>query len=483
MRLAGGALALFLLALIVVIGLRILKKRGAFFVYGNQKNPLYVSDNGRGLSVIDPLRMSSAVAGVDGNGGNIEMPISEAARLQIALAMAYVLGQQAQHNPFPPVKPIQLYQTDETKKFGAAEWTMSKTPITDALPSLAAHPSTPQLPSPAKAAAQAFIASSSVSLPDWSKFLNYDEPNLLIGMNEKYIALNPERDPHLMFAGTTGAGKTRQGLVITAASALRLGWHVIVLNRAGADFAALEKHPRLNLFDDQDVALNVLQALVAEVDRRNGILRERGVSTWRRLENAEPEILLLIDELVAFTLSLADQSLATQTWKHVVHTASAGRKCGLHFGFATTDPTHKTLGRLGLVVRDNCARVAFRLRGGQAVIPGGDALDLSQRHFLALTSDGNAPLAGAAFDPSDEQLQEFVALISRGIEREPFPLVIDQAPARDIEEEIRELHAKGKSINEIQRSVFGTGPGGRDYYRVKQAITTAQTSREMADAA
>jgi hypothetical protein len=141
-------------------------------------------------------------------------------------------------------------------------------------------------------------------------------------------------------------------------------------------------------------------------------LRAANASTWERLANAEPRVLIIVDELVALTQSTVETAQAMSLWRAVVHITSAGRKCGLHLAFATTDPTYKTLGKLGLVARDNCARIAFRLRNEQAIMPGGRALNLDARHFLALTSAGNAPIYGAAFSPTDEELTKFAQQIT-----------------------------------------------------------------------
>jgi hypothetical protein len=51
--------------------------------------------------------------------------------------------------------------------------------------------------------------------------------------------------------------------------------------------------------------------------------------------------------------------------------------------------------------------VAFRLRSQQVVLPG-DALELGPRRFLALTSAANAPIPGAAFAPTDDDLRALV---------------------------------------------------------------------------
>ena len=374
---------------------------GLLQTYGPNKNPLVINKNGRGLTIHDPLNATAASTTFDGLGGVTANELPELMRLNVLLQKLAVLYQQAQHAPFPPA-PGQP-DRQERWKIGALEHETR----TGALP---ASPARPRLAAPSVPALQTLEAAEQTAglpLPAWSLFTSFEwsrqELLIGIGLNGLPLTLNPEADPHMLVAGTSGSGKTRHGLTVLIASALRLGWHVVILNRAGADFGALAEHPAAHLFDEPDAPLRWLTAAAREVDRRNAILREANASTWGRLPQAAPRVLLVVDELVALAQS-AEPPMMRALWSAVAHITSAGRKCGLHLAFATTDPTYKTLGRQGLVARDNCARVAFRLRSQQVAVPG-EALELGPRRFLALTSVQSAPLPGAAFAPSDDDLR------------------------------------------------------------------------------
>ncbi len=400
----GTCVVIYLIFILVRTYNRNTAKAGSVIAYGPNGNPLILADNGKkGQTIINPLINTSAITTIDGQGQVAANELPELMRAQAMLGALAVLYQQAQHSPFKPVAGVPA--TYDRWKVGPVEHETQRGAVPAPLirPRLAA----PDLPSQM---AQAAEETAALPLPAWSLFTSFEwsRQELLIGVgpNGVPLTLNPEADPHMLVAGTSGSGKTRHGLTVLAAGALRLGWHVIVLNRAGADFGAFIGHPAAHLFDAPEAPLSWLMAAAHEVDQRNIQLREANVSTWGRLANAAPRVLLVVDELVALVQS-ADAPAMRAMWSAVAHITSAGRKCGMHLAFATTDPTYKTLGRQGLVARDNCARVAFRLRSQQVVLPG-DALELGPRRFLALTSAANAPIPGAAFAPTDEDLRALV---------------------------------------------------------------------------
>lgn len=478
LQIGGFVVGLVLCIIIIVALVRVMRKRMSHFRVGlNGQNSLMVLDNGNSQEVIDPMRMHGPVLSLDGQGGITAPMLAAMAEMQqqITVLAQYVLGQQAQHSPWKPVAPPGFVDRERRLKLGFYEMLDHTKPAVPPEAWSMAHPR--ELPAPVRASEQALLNAPSVALPEWEQFIrwHWQTNSLPIGMSEGILALDPEHDPHAMVAGTSGAGKTRHGLTVLAAGALRLGWQVVILNRAGADFQALSGHPHCHVFDGAEYPLIVLNAAAAEVDARNEVLRRSNVTTWSRLEDAPPRILIVIDELVALAQSMADKRQGVAVWRAVVHVTSAGRKCGVHLAFATTDPTSRTLGRLGLVARDNCARIAFRLRSNQAMMPGGAALDLGPRRFLALTSTGNAPVAGAAFSPSEDELRAFVEAIMPDAPL-PFPLTLAAEPESDAEARVLELHERGVGVNEIQRQVFKTGPGGRDYYRVRDIISTAKNA-------
>lgn len=431
LRFVAGAAGIVILAVAAIVGIRILRKQGSVVRYGPNGNPLIIHDNGKGqTSVINPM-VPIPVMHMDGNGNAISplADLSSEMIAQLATAWLYVLAQQAQHNPFPPVKPAEPLERDNKWRLGPLEHATHTKPLA---PSPTSANNIPALPAPVRSTEQA-LAAPVMRLPSWSEFVNWrwESKQLPIGANDSGVmAIDTDGDPHILIAGTTGSGKTRHGLAVLAAGALRLGWHVVVLNRAGSDFAALAAHPAMHIFDGNEWPPQILAATAEEVDRRSVILRERGLSTWHGLEDEEPRVMIVVDELVALTQSQAAPEAVRRMWAAIVHITSAGRKCGVHLVYATTDPTYKTLGRFGLVARDNSARVAFRLRVGQSIMAGGTALDLPPRRFLALMSSQNEPLSGAAFAPSDDELTAFANSIAPATSPQP-PMFIQ--PGHQVE--------------------------------------------------
>ena len=442
LRFMAGAAGIVILAVAAFVGIRILRKQGSVVRYGPNGNPLIIHDNGKGqTSVINPM-VPIPVMHMDGNGNAISplADLSSEMIAQLAAGWLYVLAQQAQHNPYRPVKPEPPIERENSWQLGPVKHATHTKPMLPSSPASGNH----ALPAPSHYTEQA-LSAPVMRLPTWSEFVSWrwESKQLPIGANESGVmAIDPDGDPHILIAGTTGSGKTRHGLAVLAAGALRLGWHVVVLNRAGSDFAALAAHPAMHIFDGHEWPPQILTATAEEVDRRSVMLRERGLSTWHGLEGLEPRVMIIVDELVALTQSQTAPEAVRRMWAAIVHITSAGRKCGVHLVYATTDPTYKTLGRFGLVARDNSARVAFRLRAGQSIMAGGTALDLPPRRFLALMSSQNEPLSGAAFAPSDDELTTFADSISPSASPQPpmFILQPDQvstpAPVNQLTERV-----------------------------------------------
>ena len=470
-RFVIGAIGVAILVITAVVALRIWRKRSSMFTHGPFGVPLILLDGPHGQQIIlDPLRLLAPAVTIDGSGQLAAPELAPVIYQENTTARAQAVAmQQAMHSPHQPVAPPALIDYERTVKIGPFQSNIHTKPAIPAEAWRTSANDTHSLPAPL--VQQSLAAAPDLAPPPWSLFTGWrwNANTLPIGAGpDGLIALDPEHDPHVMIAGTTGAGKTRHGLTVLAAGALRLGWHVVVLNRAGSDFQPLAAHPRLHIFDDPGSPLSLLKAAAAEVDRRNETLRAANASTWSRLDDAPPRILIIIDELVALTQSMVEERNAAAIWRNVVHVTSAGRKCGLHVAFATTDPTHKTLGRLGLVARDNCARVAFRLRTGQAIMPGGSALDLAPRRFLALTSAGNAPQPGAAFAPTDDDLVTFAASANHA-PAEPLPLLVSRPDPEPQADRIRALRAQGLSLNVIQDQLFGYR-GGAAYAATRAAL-------------
>jgi hypothetical protein len=340
----------------------------------------------------------------------------------------------------------------------------------------------------------------SITLPDiapWELLQTWQGQTIPLGVGKAGpLLLDPLKTPHLLIAATSGAGKTMCGLRPITAAALARGQRVILLNDAGGDFAPLLGHPNLVTVDETPAAIaDALESVAAEVGRRSAVLKAAGVSTWSRLSLREAgkddsQIMVVIDELVALA-TMASPELRRRIWAAAIAITSKGRKMGISFVGATTDPTHRTLGKEGLTVRDNCGRVAFRMRDGstsQAMFDARGAEGLAENQFLAMLT--GEMTRGVAFHPSDDELRAYVQ--SRPVQPlsewrvAPQPShepVIGQVWSREtieLAQDIEEVWRNDGSKREMARSV-GKEYAGSFCAKLDQAIEYLESATTTSD--
>jgi hypothetical protein len=333
------------------------------------------------------------------------------------------------------------------------------------------------------------------SLPEiapWELLQTWQGQTIPLGVGKAGpLLLDPLKTPHLLIAATSGAGKTMCGLRPITAAALARGQRVILLNDAGGDFAPLLSHPNLTTTSETPNAVaDALESVAAEVERRSAILKAAGVSTWSRLSVHEDgrddaSIMVVVDELVALT-TMAAPDVRRRIWAAVIAITSKGRKMGISFVGATTDPTYRTLGKEGLIVRDNCGRVAFRMRDGstsQAMFDARGAEALAENQFLAMLT--GEMTRGVAFHPSDDELRSFVQsrpvqpLSEWRVAQQPAEPVTSQAWSREtieLADQVRELWECGASCFEMARHC-GKTYAGAFYNKLNQAIEYLEATR------
>lgn len=304
------------------------------------------------------------------------------------------------------------------------------------------------------------------------------------GAGGQMISLDPDDDaaPHLLMAGTTGSGKTHYGLQPLIAQALAQGIYVIVLDRTGMVYSPFASHPNahLILLDEPEIATAFMAAAYQETIRRTRLLAAEGLWKWSMLPNApDPRVLIVMDEISDLADEQKTSKARDEFWTSIVMVAREGRKAGMLLAIALQDPTHHSI---DLRVRRNCTRFAFTVQDAEAsrVILGcGGAERLPHRHFMTVI--GSEMFTGVAFDPSKADLQRFLAQHPQPALPEPAWLkpveIIDpqQAAVSDLDRRIRQLYAQGKSLNEIQMTIFGR-VGGSAFYAVKTALGSTTTT-------
>ena len=123
---------------------------------------------------------------------------------------------------------------------------------------------------------------------DDEKDCNRGNQNLLIGLKEEDsspLFLSPrENAPHTLIAGSTGSGKSvlMQNIIlgIAATNTPEEARIVLVDPKMGVDYFAFEDLPHLQggVIDDQETAIEHLNQLLVEMDRRYQVLRQNRVS-------------------------------------------------------------------------------------------------------------------------------------------------------------------------------------------------------------
>jgi len=306
---------------------------------------------------------------------------------------------------------------------------------------------------------------------DWRMLDNLYQPGkVVLGVNpDGPVVLDPEENPHLLYAGTTSSGKTRGGLRPLVAQALANGWQVVLIGRRRPDFRAFDGLPnaRLVFIEHAGQATGYLEAVFAEIQRRNQMLYNANVSTWSRLNGCGPRALVVMDEFSNLADEMPSETGRRGLWRALRMATAEGRKCGVHVAVALQDPTWQSM---DLPTRRNMTPVIFRVHdqaASRVVLNENGAERLPRQHFLTRLQQ---VVHGKAFAPSDAELQEFVG--RRPVTALPAPEWValpepQPAPGEDRtrEQTVRSLLLRNWSINRICQEVYGY-QGGSAYAAV-----------------
>jgi hypothetical protein len=237
------------------------------------------------------------------------------------------------------------------------------------------------------------------------------------------ILINRAQKPHLLIAGTTGSGKTQTGLIPYVVANLGAGLQVVLMNGRGADFLPLESHPNVTSLqadraDRPFLLISLLEAMVSEIDRRDGVLRRYAASNWSGLPSyagESPEVLVMIDEFLAIIseaggLAKDDEE---RMWNALIQITNEARKFGMYVGLTMTDPTGRNLGKTGMTVRSQMARMVLTMNeeaASRAIL--GNARDfpygtvgLPIGQFIATV--GGRAQRGVGFHPSPTDVKAY----------------------------------------------------------------------------
>lgn len=178
------------------------------------------------------------------------------------------------------------------------------------------------------------------------------------------VAFDLAEGPHLLLGGTTGSGKS----VCLHALLLSLLWRLepkdlcmVMIDPKRVELGQYAGLPHLldgHVLEDMEEALDTLDGLVDEMERRTVLLREQGVSNLaqgRALGRMElPHIVVVVEELA----DLLFQSREAET--PLVRLAQKARAVGIHLLLATQRPDAETF--TGLLRSNIPARIALSVR-------------------------------------------------------------------------------------------------------------------------
>lgn len=168
--------------------------------------------------------------------------------------------------------------------------------------------------------------------------------------------------PHALVAGTTGSGKSVLLQNWCLALAVRNPpdtLHFVFLDfKGGSAFNQLQGLPHTaGIVDDLDIrhAARAIVGLERELKRRERLVAEAGISSIDRLGNAQPSIIIVIDEFHVLRQQLPDAI------ERFIRIASLGRSLGMHLIACTQHP----LGQVHAEMKSNMAlNLCLRVRDG-----------------------------------------------------------------------------------------------------------------------
>lgn len=247
-------------------------------------------------------------------------------------------------------------------------------------------------------------------------------------------------EPHTLVAGATGSGKSVliQCLIldIAATNPSALAQVILIDPKMGVDYSALERLPHIQggIVVDQARAIEELDRLVVEMDRRYELFRARGVRDLRSYNVSAapnerlPMLFLVHDEFAEWMLTEDYKKAVAES---VQRLGVKARAAGIHLIFAAQRPDANVM---PMQLRDNLgnrlilkvasvgtSEIALGVKGAESLLGLG--------HLAArLNGEPGIVFAQAPF-LSDEDIVRAVEAIIQGDQAAAERSVAEQAPA------------------------------------------------------
>lgn len=264
---------------------------------------------------------------------------------------------------------------------------------------------------------------------DWEGRSDGANARLLIAVKEddgSPMFLEPEPAPHTLVAGSTGSGKSIlvQNIILGIAATNRPDQAQIVLidPKAGVDYFAFEELPHLDgpIIDNEDEALERLDALVAEMQRRYALFKQARVSNITAYNKATEEplpLIWLIHDEFADWMQLDSYRAGVEA--AVTRLGVKARAAGIYLIFAAQRPDASVFpmqlrSNLGnrLILRVDSAGTSDLSLG---IKNGGAERLLGKGHLAAIIGGGTTATYAQVPFLSTERLELLVAALVRDL--------------------------------------------------------------------
>lgn len=262
----------------------------------------------------------------------------------------------------------------------------------------------------------------------WERTPGAPNTRILVGVCEddgSLLFLEPERAPHTLVAGSTGSGKSVlvQNLLLGIAATNAPGQARITLidPKSGVDYLPLEALPHLDggIVDQSDVAIQRLEALVEEMERRYALFKSARVQNLRgynRTAEAPLPVLWLVHDEFADWMQLDEYREGVEA--AVTRLGVKARAAGIYLVFAAQRPDNSVF---PMQLRSNLGnRLVLRVDGAGTsdislgVKGGGAERLLGHGHMAAILGGGTEPVYAQVPFVHEDDLPGLVAAIRDG---------------------------------------------------------------------
>ena len=192
---------------------------------------------------------------------------------------------------------------------------------------------------------------------------------LVVGVDNsgQPVVIDLATAPHILISGSTGTGKSVCMNTFVASMLFRFTpdeLKLVMIDPKVVEFDVYRKLPHLAtpVINDCGAAVEALQRIVGDVERRYALLAQNGAKTIREFNgNAVnrpklPYLVVIIDELGDLMMSEVRQ----EAEKAIVSIAQKGRAAGIHLIVATQRPSTGII--TGIIKANFPTRICFQVR-------------------------------------------------------------------------------------------------------------------------